>query len=51
MLAEYGTINAERKKAAIGEEAHAAIVNFTETDKDTYDNLVKKLKEYYGPLK
>ena len=37
-------------QTAIGEEAHAAIVNFTETlKKYTYDNLVKKLKEYYEP--
>ena len=53
MLAEYGTIDNARKKAvlltAIGEEAHSAIVNFTETEKDTYPHLVDKLKVYYEP--
>ena len=53
MLAEYGVIDDARKKAvlltAIGDEAHTAITNFAETEKNTYPHLVAKLKEYYEP--
>ena len=57
MLAEYGSdlTNEARKKAilitAIGEDANAAITNFQEQEKDTYEHLKVKLQEYYETKK
>ena len=36
-------------KTTIGEEAMTAIKNFNSAEKDTYDNLKKKLLSYYKP--
>ena len=53
LLAKFGTVNDDRKKAAlitgIGIEGKAVIKNFTAAQKDTYQNLIQALKEHYEP--
>ncbi len=55
MMAEYGTIQSNRKKAvlltAIGDEALIAIENFSTEEKSTYETLKEKILDYFKEKK